>query len=536
MYKLLLVDDEEDVREGVSQEIDWEGFGFQIAAKAENGKEAWELVERLRPDLVVTDIKMPFMDGLQLAGLIREHYPATRIMILTGFDEFDYAQKAVRLDIDEYVLKPFSAVELIEGLLKVKKRMDEEAAYRENVQLLRESYEKSLPVLREVFLTSLMSANKLTRAEIMEKAREYGIKLGASAYLVATLCLDERNQEDRQLCLFAVKNIAQEYLGSSCPALLFHHNDQLVLLFLADDADNERKLYQRIQPVLEEIRRTVDKYMSFTVTIGIGTTVHDLTELAYSYENAMLALDYKAILGNNQLLFLEDVEQHTREKLRFDERKEHELVRCIKMGTYPELMTVMDELFREVEQGHVAIQEYRIYLLEIVTTILKTAKRTESESDTSQEWGGASDFLAEISTCNNLEEAKQILTLTCQKIMTRIAAGRHSSNKRLVDQAIDYTHRHYQSPDISIHRICAALHISPGYFSSLFKKETNMTFVTYLQSLRMEKAQELLRTTDLKTFEIAERVGFTDSNYFSFCFRKHVGISAKAYRNEVLEG
>lgn len=148
MYKLILVDDEEDVREGVSQEIDWHAHGFEVLAKAENGKEALDLVERLRPDVVVTDIRMPFMDGLQLAEAVRRQFPATRIIILTGFDEFEYAQKAVKLHIDEYVLKPFSAVELIDALGKVKARMDEEAAHRENNQLLRESYRKSLPVLR----------------------------------------------------------------------------------------------------------------------------------------------------------------------------------------------------------------------------------------------------------------------------------------------------------------------------------------------------------------------------------------------------
>jgi len=165
MYKLILVDDEEDVREGVSQEIDWHAYGFAVLAKAENGKEALDLVERLRPDVVVTDIRMPFMDGLQLAEAVRRQFPATRIIILTGFDEFEYAQKAVKLYIDEYVLKPFSAVELIDALVKVKNRMDEEAAHRENNQLLRESYRKSLPVLREVFLSSLRGCRACARLQ-----------------------------------------------------------------------------------------------------------------------------------------------------------------------------------------------------------------------------------------------------------------------------------------------------------------------------------------------------------------------------------
>lgn len=528
MYKLILVDDEEDVREGVSQEIDWHAHGFEVLAKAENGKEALDLVERLRPDVVVTDIRMPFMDGLQLAEAVRRQFPATRIIILTGFDEFEYAQKAVKLHIDEYVLKPFSAVELIDALGKVKARMDEEAAHRENNQLLRESYRKSLPVLREVFLSSLLNRG-LEKEDILAKAAEYGVQLIGSEYLVALVCLDQKNKEEQHILLFAVKNIAEEQLTlGECPGLVFLHNDQVVLL-LRKEQDREDRLERLFQSVGEEIRRSVEKYLGVTVTVGVGTVVRELTELPYSYEEAEVAVDYKSILGNNRLIFICDVEKQPRDSVRFDERKEHELVRCIKMGTLPELYQAVEELFAEVTDGNVSLQDYRIYLLEIMTTILKTAQRADLDMD--QLFGGQARLLAEITSFNSVQEARDRIIDLCEKIMGGIANGRTHTYKRLVDQAIAYTLKNYQSPDISIHKVCAELHISPGYFSSIFKRETKTTFVTYLLQLRMEKAKELLRTTDLKTFEIAERVGYSDANYFSFCFRKHVGQSAKEYRS-----
>lgn len=151
MYKLLLVEDEEDVRDGLVEEINWELHGFQVTGTAENGREALEWMEKEMPDIVVTDIQMPFMNGLELAAWIREHAPSTKIIILTGYDEFEYAQKAIKLQIDEYVLKPFSSRELVDVLLKVKTHMDAERAEKENVQLLMEHYRKSIPVLRELF-------------------------------------------------------------------------------------------------------------------------------------------------------------------------------------------------------------------------------------------------------------------------------------------------------------------------------------------------------------------------------------------------
>jgi two-component system, response regulator YesN len=161
MYKLMLVDDEQDVREGVVQEIDWQACGFEVIEIAENGQEALELMEKQVPDIVVTDIQMPFMNGMQMSELIREKYPMTKIIILTGHDEFEYAQKAVKLHIDEYVLKPFSSQELMQAILKVKDRMDAETAEKENMHILREHYRDSLPVLREAFLASLLTL-KLT--------------------------------------------------------------------------------------------------------------------------------------------------------------------------------------------------------------------------------------------------------------------------------------------------------------------------------------------------------------------------------------
>ncbi|MGF9908792.1 response regulator [Brevibacillus porteri] len=529
MYKLILVDDEEDVREGVSQEIDWHSHGYEVVAKAENGREALELVERLRPDVVVTDIKMPFMNGLQLAESIGREYPAIRIIILTGFDEFEYAQKAVKLQIDEYVLKPFSASELMEALDKVKRRMDEEAAHRENVQLLRDSYQKSLPVLREVFLSSLLS-RQLIQHDVFSKACEYGIELRSPEYLVAVICVDQPKQEEQQLFLFAVKNIAEEQLNAGKQAgIVFLHEDQVVLL-MRTKADDTQRIEVRTQNIAEEIRRTIEKYMSITVTIGIGNVVTDVAALPYSYEDAMQALDYKSILGCNRMIVINDVEKQASEQIRLDERREHELVRCIKMGTSAELRNVIDELFDQVARVPVSIEDYRIYLLEIMTTILKTAHRAEVDMD--QLFGGQRYLLQVMTTFTSMEDAREQIVEICERIMASIASGRQTTYRRLITQALDYTHTHYHSPDISIHKVCDHLHISLGYFSGIFKKEMKTTFVSYLLSLRMEKAKELLRTTDLKSFEIAEKVGYTDPNYFSFSFRKYAGMSAKEYRSQ----
>ncbi|MCZ8512740.1 response regulator [Paenibacillus filicis] len=546
MYKLLLVEDEADVRESVIQEIDWTAYGFEVVGDADNGREALELMERTVPDVVLTDIKMPFMDGLQLSEAVKERYRATKIVILTGFDEFEYAQKAIKLHIDEYVLKPFSKEELMEALAKVKAKLDQEIEQMENVHLLEEHYRKSLPVLREVFLGSLVT-RKLPRAQLMEQAENYNVDLTGAGYVCAVLSLDNpsgaeeeaksvsvslKHSKDKDLKLFAVLNIAQEIAEQAGQRLVFLLNGQVVLLMVSDNGDRDEVMHQTVQ-LLEEIRQSIDKYLKFTVTIGVGTVTPEVTHVSYSYKDAVLALDYRLILDNNRIICINDVETRLVEKLRFDELKEHTLIRCIKVGSAQELKDVVDELFHGVSETPVSFKDYQIYLLEIITAILKAAKAGIGLEEV---FGGDFNPFTEIYRFTNSQEAKEWIYKLCSAVMTSIASGRQSSYKTLVDQAKEFTKNHYHETDISINKVCSHLHISPGYFSSIFKKEAKTTFVGYLLHIRMEAAKELLRTTDMKAFEIAEKVGYADPNYFSFSFRKHVGVSPKEYRSGTGDG
>jgi two-component system, response regulator YesN len=543
MYKLILVDDEEYVREGIVQEVDWEQVGFEVVDRAENGREAIELIERLLPDVVVTDIMMPFMDGMQLAEWIKERYPAIKIIILTGFDEFEYAQKAIRLHIDEYVLKPFSAQEFIDVLLKVNLKIDEEISQKENVQLLQEHYHKSLPILRETFLASLIS-RKLSKAEIEEKLINYNVKLTGDRFVVSVLSIDNNSETkerlqslkysgDQELKLFAVYNIAEEIVNKHQSGPIFMFNDRVVLLAVTEGTARNTMMEQLLRG-LDEIVQSIEKYLKFSVTIGVGTVRNHKTEIKYSYEDAVLALDYRQILGNNRVICIDDVEKRIVENVRFDELQAQAIIRCIKTGTTSEMQEIVEDLFKGFVETQVSIQDYQIYLLEILTSILKAAKDANLDLDTV--FGTNFSIIAEVYKFNQLHEAKDWIINLCMKIMQSVVNERKYSYQNLIDQAKEYTQEHYQESDISINKVCSHLHISTGYFSSIFKKEVKMTFVNYLIQIRMESAKELLRSTELKSFEIAEKVGYADPNYFSFCFRKLFGLSPKEYRNGSREG
>lgn len=192
-YRILLVDDEEEVRKGILRKMDWEKLGFQVAGDAENGEEALEKIEQLKPDVVMTDIRMPYMDGLTLTARIRQKYPSMKVLIFSGYDDFEYAQQAIKLNVTEYILKPVNVEELTEILNRVRENLDEEIEQRRDINLLRERYRSSLPIIREIFLNDLVRGN-VDEEEVKPKLEEYGVNILNARKLIAAVISVERNR------------------------------------------------------------------------------------------------------------------------------------------------------------------------------------------------------------------------------------------------------------------------------------------------------------------------------------------------------
>ncbi|WP_415639915.1 response regulator, partial [Paenibacillus lupini] len=537
--------DEPEVTEGLMMEIDWESCGFSEVKTAGNGKEAMELVEKMEPDVLITDISMPYMNGLELSDWVKKMYPITRVVILTGHDEFEYAKQAINLQVEAYVLKPFSGQQLTETVLEVKRRMDEERKMRNNIELLQEHYRTTLPIVREKFLSSLITRHQ-SIAAIREKADKYGMELEGEGYLVSIISVIHSDKpeegedphhvvssiKDLDLKLFSITNIASEIWMRDKLGKVFIHQDQVVLFTVSPDANGELVM-ETTQNALKEILQSIEKFLKLPIMIGVGTITQDIRSLKYSYEAAESALDYRRILGMNQIICIDDMEERVQEKLIFDEWKEQNLVRSIKLGTEQELSDVIDELFDNISRVQAPVHDFQHYLLEMVTAIIKLSKMIDDGTDPI--FAGGAGILNQYQKLNTLNETKAWFTDLCGKVRSRIVSRRQSSYKHIVEEAIQYTKTHFGDQELSIAVVCAHLHISTGYFSSLFKKEVKLTYGAYLLQLRMEAAKEYLRTTEMKTFEIADKVGFADPNYFSLCFKKYEGVSAKEYRNALSE-
>ena len=378
-YKIMLVDDEEEVRTSIIRKIDWQDAGFEVIGDAENGKEALEKIEQNEPDVVMTDIRMPYMDGLEMAENIRQRYPSIKIVIFSGFDEFEYAKKAIKLNVIEYILKPVNVEELTAILKKIKKNLDEEIEQKRNVTLLRESYIKSLPALREHFLNDLIQGG-MEETQIEEKLNEYAIDVaGAVKWVIAAIHLEPDEKVDkavslhqqRELIPISVRNLIEEKLEGQYRFIVFHSSFETILL-VAIDKDNTQT---GLIALLGDICKETKKILEVSVTIGVGESCSSLTDLSRPCHTALNALGYRAITGSGGVICIGDMEPSGHEKLRFDSRMESELIAAVKFGPEEKIRSVIDGIASRMEDARVHYRQYQAYVLAIINVLTQLSQQ-----------------------------------------------------------------------------------------------------------------------------------------------------------------
>ena len=531
-YKIMLVDDEEEVRTSIIRKIDWQDAGFEVIGDAENGKEALEKIEQNEPDVVLTDIRMPYMDGLEMAENIRQRYPSIKIVIFSGFDEFEYAKKAIKLNVIEYILKPVNVEELTAILKKIKKNLDEEIEQKRNVTLLRESYIKSLPALREHFLNDLIQGG-MEETQIEEKLNEYAIDVaGAVKWVIAAIHLEPDEKVDkavslhqqRELIPISVRNLIEEKLEGQYRFIVFHSSFETILLVAIDKDNTQTGLIS----LLGDICKETTKILEVSVTIGVGESCSSLTDLSRPCYTALNALGYRAITGSGGVICIGDMEPSGHEKLRFDSRMESELIAAVKFGPEEKIRSVIDGIVSRMEGARVHYRQYQAYVLAIINVLTQLSQQYDLRI--SEMFGVENDYFEILGRVQKMENVRPYLTEVALKMNAGMEEERSNTTKNVIREAKQYIQDNFQDPELSVEKICRHLHMSPAYFSTMFKKETGQAYIAYLTDVRLGRAVELLMATDDKTYIIAEKVGYPEQNYFSYVFKKKFGVSPTRYR------
>ncbi|MBQ3089068.1 MAG: response regulator transcription factor [Oscillospiraceae bacterium] len=526
LYRVLLVDDEAEIRQGICRTVDWEAMGFDLCGEAANGQDALELAEQLRPDVLLTDIKMPYMDGLELCRQIRKMLPACKLVVFSGFSDFEFARTAMALDVSEYVLKPVTAAELRQVMERIHRQIDHERRMRSDMELLRRRYEESLPALRQLFITQVLDG-RCTEEEIRTRAARYELVLPrASCWATALVQISGTEEQSRDEVLrLPVKALLEERFRMEGCQILVSLYDRWVAVLA--NFPSEKDVY----PLLGELDRLISlcsSYLDLTVTVGVGLVCRNPAQLYRSTDSARAALSYRALVGEGRTIYIGDMEPDRTIPLTLGEDDQHRLMAAIKLGSREQVVKEVHGLMERIGKHRMSLSQCKLYFLELITCLLKLAR--DSKVDLETAFGAGFDGSVDIGDFGSLEEAEKWWIQRCLGLWRVLSKQRTDSAWRIVERARSYVQSHYADYELGVEVVSSHLHLSNAYFSTLFKRETGVSFTQYVTEIRMDRAARLLLESDDKTYQIAEQTGYLDPNYFSYVFKKHFGCTPSRYR------
>lgn len=440
----------------------------------------------------------------------------------------------------EYILKPVNVEELTAILKRIKVNLDQEIEQKRNVNLLRENYIRSLPILRENFLNELVS-HSMDPAIVESRMREYDLDLlGAKKWIAAAIDIEEPEKErmgqlaihqEKDLIPISVMQILEEKLGAYCRFALFNAagvQESGLSVIAAIDGENSQT---GLIDVLGDICKETRKILAVPVTIGIGNNSAQLCRVSDSYKEAVNSLGYKAIVGSGSTIYINDMEPVSRGKLEFDGKTEAELGVAIKFGTKERIEASVAQIMERLNDAKVHFRQQQAYMLSVANSMIQLLQLYDLDME--------AVFNGELKENGSLEmlpglQKKEDFSIwllnTALYIHQAMNRERDNTMKQVIREARQYILEHYQEPELSVEQICRHLHMSPAYFSTMFRKETGKTYVAYLTEVRLDKAVELLNKTDDKTYVIAAKVGYQEQNYFSYVFKKRFGVSPTKFR------
>lgn len=532
-YTVLLVDDEEEVIQVIMKKINWEGLGFSVIGYANNGVKALEMVEEFQPDVVMTDIKMPYMDGMELSRHIKTEFPATKILIFTGFDEFEYAKEAVHMEVEEYILKPVNSIDLTNVFTQMKIKLDQEISEKRNIETLKKYYLDSLPILQTNFYSTLIEG-RIQKKDIERYLSDYQISFAGPYYcclVIHASSADDAPEDIKPLLMFAaVQKQSQEVLGKKWNTKCFSYLGRTILIAQLQNKSGVSELTDDCDRFCKYVRRMV----GVDITVGIGKVCEDILELSQSYVSAREAVSYRAIYGAVRAINIQEISPKDADEVEsVGDAELANLFKIIRLSTTEKIEKAVDRYLERISVPSKSLQQHHIDIMELVSALYKFAL---NNGIAMEELGGDMRKLYTRLLDLEPELLRNWLINISRYFSENIVSERSRSRKSFVLKVKEYVYNNYSDEELSLDKICEVLGMSNSYFSTIFKKETGHTFTTYLTDYRMNEASRLLMETNEKSYIIGKKVGYTDPNYFSYAFKRKFGVSPSKYRTEHVQG
>lgn len=540
MLKIFLAEDEVIVRETIKRMIPWENLGFELVGEAADGEMALPLLLRQKPDLLITDIKMPFMDGLTLAKVAKKEIPGLKVVILSGYDDFNYAKQAINIGVEDYLLKPITKNALIERLTEIRSRYEHEKTQKEYYEKFHremQAYEKNSS--RDFF--EALVRGSMDMMEIYRRSEKLGLDIVAEAYnvLIFTMnCEEDFSGQREGYSEWEAESLEllEEFFSENTSAMLFRCN---IFSYGVLIKGQKETIEENTRSCVSEIQRIFDrKEQKRQWFVAAGEPVERLSQIRKSYYSASRAFSQRYLYDEN-ILYYDEMASMEKKNVTEDDSTYLQKVdvnalnpailqKFLSNGLLEETENFVKDYFYAIGQEPLESLVFRNYVtLNVRFSVMSFLKEIGCDTRTLEQ-EDTEDVLSESS--KSLENA----IAYAEKIISQAIALRDQNsgnkNRSILKTAVDFIDSHYMEEDMSLNKAANAANVSANHFSALFSQNMGQTFIEYLTNLRMNKAKEYLRCTSMRSSEIAGEIGYKDAHYFSYLFKKTQGMTPSDYR------
>lgn len=537
MIKVFLAEDEFTIRDGIKRRIAWEENGFIFSGEADNGESAYEMIQQKRPDILITDIKMPFMDGLEMSRMLRERMPDLKIIILSGYDDFSYARQAIQIGVTEYLLKPVTAGKLLNALLDVKQELAEERQQKQFLQTFLKERKENARILRYQFFNELVSG-RYNSLELLSRGQEIGIMLKAGGYNLLLFKISAGNYEDSteyQEKQVKLESVLEEHFCAKSGVIYFERITEGGALLVKGRTPKE--VQEKTSECIRELKGMVEEWSGHHYFVGIGKQIKRLADITECYYQANKAFTFRFLTSGNHVLCSEEtndlpIVHEDKIDLRhinvehFDKKI---VMNFLKNGLKTDVEFFIDQYIHNMGEGNMSSLMFRQYVVMDVNFVIMQFQEelgwsSEDILDKFSDFGNVTGYT------DSLEATRKYLIRSMEASMDLRELAAMSKYSAMISKAKKFIQDHYNDEKISLNATAASVNVSPNHFSRIFSQEAGATFIEYLTEIRMDKAKELLRNTKMKTSDVGFEVGYKDSHYFYYLFKKIERCTPKDYR------
>ncbi|HOD92660.1 MAG TPA: response regulator [Clostridia bacterium] len=536
MIDIIIVDDEKSIREGIATSIPWHQHDINICGVASGVSEALDLIETYMPNIVISDISMPEMSGLDLLEIINRTYPNIKVILISGYRDFEYAQRAVTNNAFCYLTKPLVAETLIQKVLDAKQEIDarlKEVKLNDNI---RRKLRENIMVLKDNFFRLLMEGRIRQKSDIIERAATTEIDINFTNFIVCVaefeLAASQKklNMYDFSFYKAAIMSTIEENLVDIYKCYTFNLDSRIGILICSNQLIQRSILANK----LNNVKSWVNKNMGFSLSAGIGNTCGSIEKVTLSYISAVDAMLYRVILGKNIVVDAEQKINTSKEKMVVDDfdnilkNSEEDIIFALRNMNQTEVKSIIDQIMQASKQivaNDVNQKERIAFLLSVF--IIRVMYSLEISNH--RFYNKENDLYNSINELISIDDMKSFILGIIKEITQAIEESDSKQNNFLVNKGLRYIKEGVYE-DVSLVTIAERLQIHPNYLSKIFKQVTDESFTEHVIRFKMNEAKKLLKTTNAKVYEISDKLGYKDVAHFTKLFKKHFGISPTEYR------